>query len=92
MSPVSTQPSRMRSAVASGLFQNPAIWPSQRMAISPSSPMSRWSPVSGWTIARSANGSGLPAERNGSDPSTSANHSDGPIIVTGRASVCPYPW
>ena len=92
MSPVSTQSSRIRDAVASGSCQNPSIWPSQRMAISPSPPMGTGVPSSGSRMARSANGSGRPADRSGLEPGTSENHSRGPIIVTGSASVWPNPW
>ena len=45
--------------------------------------------VSGSRMAMSPKGNGRPAERSGSDPSTAPNHSCGPIIVIGSASVWP---
>ena len=42
-------------------------------------------------MSRSPNGSGRPADRSGFDPSTSLNHSVGPIMVIGTASVWPIP-
>ncbi len=88
MSPVFTQPSTMRSAVASGSFQNPFIWPSARPTISPTSPTGSGSFAS-FQIASSAKGSGMPQARSGLEPSTSANHWRGPIIASGSTSVWP---
>ena len=78
----------MRSAVASGLFQNPVIWPSVRATISPT-----WPSGNGFNsssqISTSAHGPNRPQDRNGVEPSISPNHWRGPMNETSSTSVWP---